>query len=575
MSTAAIGRPRARAPRVDWRDPVVLTTIGLAIVLACLALLPTGMLFYGSFTSAPLGEAGHFTLANYIEAYSDPETFRLLVTSFGFALGSSTLSLVLALVLAWITVRTNAPWRGVFELTAIVPNIFPPLLIAIAWTLLLNPAVGLINAVLKHLFGLSASPFNIYSIPGLIFVEGLILTPLAFLIISAALRGMDPSLEESARIAGSSQFQIMRRITFPLMRPAILAAGMLNFVRAIESFDTPAIIALPARIEVFTTKIYREALAAYPPNYNLAATYGVSLLAIALVCVAVYRRYTARIETFATVTGKGYRPHTMDLGRWKYAATAVATLILALMVIMPVMMLLLMSVLPYYHVPTMNDIHLLTLRHYAYVFENDRVYRAIGHSLFLAIAGATIAMLLAALIGYITVKTKVRGRGILEGLTFLPWAFPSAALAMGLLWGYVRMPLPIYGTIWILLIAYVTRFLPYGLRSATSTIVQIHNELEEASRACGGGFWTTLRRVLLPLMRPGLIAGWILLATIFMREFSLSLFLYTPASEPVGPLLYYLWLDGLTGPVGALGVLVSVVSAILVVIAHRYSRVTA
>ena len=575
MSSAVIERPRARAPRFDWRDPVVLTTTGLAIVLACLALLPTGMLFYGSFTSAPLGEAGRFTLSNYVEAYSDPETFRLLVTSFGFALGASTLSLVLALVLAWITVRTNAPWRRVFELTAIVPNIFPPLLIAIAWTLLLNPAVGLINAVLKFLFGLSAAPFNIYSIPGLIFVEGLILTPLAFLIISAALRGMDPSLEESARIAGSSQFQIMRRITFPLMRPAILAAGMLNFVRAIESFDTPAIIALPARIEVFTTKIYREALAAYPPNYNLAATYGVSLLAIALVCVAVYRRYTARIETFATVTGKGYRPHTMDLGRWKYAATAVATLILALMVIMPVMMLLLMSVLPYYHVPTLNDIHTMTLRHYAFVFENDRVYRAIGHSLFLAIAGATIAMLLAALIGYITVKTKVRGRGILEGLTFLPWAFPSAALAMGLLWGYVRIPLPIYGTIWILLIAYVTRFLPYGLRSATSTIVQIHNELEEASRACGGGFWTTLRRVLLPLMRPGLIAGWILLATIFMREFSLSLFLYTPASEPVGPLLYYLWLDGLTGPVGALGVLVSVVSAILVVIAHRYSRVTA
>jgi iron(III) transport system permease protein len=223
----------------------------------------------------------------------------------------------------------------------------------------------------------------------------------------------------------------------------------------------------------------------------------------------------------------------------------------------------------------METIQLATLKHYVYILENDRVYRAIGNSLFLAVTGATVAMALAALTAYITVKTKVWGRGLLDGLTFLPWAFPSTALAIGLLWGYVQMPVPVFATIWILLIAYVTRFLPYGLRAVTSTIVQIHKELEEASRACGGGFWTTFRRILFPLMRPGLIAGWILLATIFMREFSLSLFLYTPTSEPVGPLLYFLWLDGLTGPLGALGIVVSVVSAVLVAIASRYSRIAA
>ncbi len=573
MTTETVSVPRAPARGVGWRDPFTWTVFGVAAVLAYLSIFPTATLFYGSFTTAPLGQPGELTLANYIEAYTDPETFTLLLDSFVFALGSSILSIALALTLAWITVRTNAPWKGIFELTAIIPNIFPPVLIAIAWTLLLSPTVGLVNAVLKAIFNLSESPFNIYSMPGLIFVEGLILTPLAFLIISAALRGMDPALEESARTLGSTQFRIVRRITFPLMRPAILAAGTLNFVRALESFDTPAIIALPARIEVFTTKIYREALAAYPPNYNLAATYGVSLLAIALVFVLLYRRFTSRVETFATVTGKGYRPHTIDLGRWKLAASAGAVVILALMVILPVAMLFLMSILPYYHVPTLETIQLATLKHYTYIFESERVYRAIGNSLFLAVAGATVAMFLAALVGYITVKTKVHGRGVLEGLTFLPWAFPSTALAIGLLWGYVQMPVPIYATIWILLIAYVTRFLPYGLRSVTSTIVQIHKELEEASRVCGGGFWTMLRRILLPLMRPGLIAGWILLATIFMREFSLSLFLYTPDTEPVGPLLYFLWLDGLTGPLGALGILVSVVSAVLVAIARRYQHV--
>ncbi len=573
MKVEAIKLPRPLPNFAGWRDPFTLTVLGVALVLAFLALFPTAMLFYGSFTTAPLGQSGDITLANYVTAYTDPETFRLLLDSFVFALGASLLSIILAVTLAWITVRTNAPFRGLFELTAIVPNIFPPVLIAIAWTLLLSPSIGLLNTLLKSVFGLSESPLDIYSMPGLIFVEGLILTPLAFLIISAALRGMDPALEESARMLGSSQFRIMRRITFPLMRPAILAAGILNFVRALESFDTPAIIALPARIEVFTTKIYREALAAYPPNYNLAATYGVSLLVIALVFVYVYRRFTARVETFATVTGKGYRPHIIDLGRWKIAAAVAALAILTLMFILPVLMLFLTSILPYYHVPTLESLQLATVKHYVYIFQNERVYRAIGNSLFLAVAGATIAMALAAITAYITVKTKVWGRGLLEGLTFLPWAFPSTALAIGLLWGYVQIPLPIYATLWILLIAYVTRFLPYGLRAVTSTIVQIHKELEEASRACGGGFWTTFRRILFPLMRPGLIAGWILLATIFMREFSLSLFLYTPASEPVGPLLYFLWLDGLTGPLGALGIFVSVVSAVLVAIARRYGRV--
>jgi iron(III) transport system permease protein len=560
---------------VKFRDPFTPAAVAVAAVVAILAVYPTAMLFYGSFTDADLGQKGELTLANYAAAYGDPETYRLLADSFVFAAGAAAGSLVLAVALAWITVRTNAPLRRVFALVAIVPNIFPPALLAIAWTLLASPSVGLLNAILKSAFGLEKGPLNIYSMPGLIFVEALVLTPLAYLIVAAALRGMDPSLEESARMLGSSQWRVVRRITFPLMRPAILAALTLNFVRALESFDTPAIIALPARIEVFTTKIYREALAAYPPDYNLAATYGVSLLAIALVFVWLYRRFTARVERFATVTGKGYRPNVVDLGRWRWVAAGAAALILVMIVVLPVLMLFITSLLPYYQVPTLASIDLLTLKHYGYVFTNDRVYQALGNSVFLAVAGATAAMLLAGLVGYITVKTKVRGRALLESLTFLPWAFPSTALAIGLLWGYVRVPLPIYATIWILLIAYVTRFLPYGLRAVTSTIVQIHNDLEEASRAAGAGVGTTLRRILFPLMRPGLIAGWILLATIFMREFSLSLFLYSPSSEPIGPLLYFLWLDGQIGAVGALGMLVSVVSAVLVAFASRYSRVTA
>jgi iron(III) transport system permease protein len=553
-------------------QPVSWVFLIVGGIIGFLSLYPTFFLFYGSLTDAPLGVPGNFTLQNYVRAYTDPEAYPLLLNSFIFGIGSSALSVVLALALAWITIRTNAPLRRWFELTAIIPNILPPILVSISWVMLLNPSNGLINAAFVKLLGFEKAPFNIYSLTGLIFVEALILAPLAFLIIAAALKSMDPSLEESAKTLGSNEFGIACRITFPLIRPAILAAGTLNFVRAVESFDTPAIIALPARIEVFTTKIWREALGSFPTNHNLAAAYGVGILAIALLFVYLYRRFTSQVESFSTVTGKGFRPHQIDLGRWKYLASTVAFLLLLLLVLLPFLMLLLVAILPYYHVPTWQTWQKLTFDHFRYIWSTPRVHRAFINSLFLALVGATACMLLASLASYILVRTKLAARGLLEGLVFIPWAFPGTALALGLLWAYVDFPIPIYATIWIILIAYVTRFLPYGLRAVTSTIIQIHKELEEASVVCGAGFLATFRRVLVPMMRPGVMAGWIILVTIFMREFSATLFLYSPGAEPLGPLLYFLYLDGMRGRVAAIGLVISIISVILIAIAQRYSR---
>ncbi|HEU5299048.1 MAG TPA: iron ABC transporter permease [bacterium] len=544
--------------------------MGVGALLAFLALYPTAMLFYGSVSDAPLGLTGTLTLEHYRRAYGDPETYRLIGNSFLFAGGAAALSILVAGLLAWITIRTDAPGRGVFELVALVPNVLPPLLTSTAWALLLSPRIGLINLAILRPLGLP--PFNVYSMPGMIFVEGLVLAPLAFLIISAALRTMDPSLEEAARVAGSHPLGSAWRITLPIVRPAILAAGLLNFVRAIESFDTPAILAIPARIEVFTTKIFSEAISAYPPNHNLAATYAMSLLVITLALVYLYRRLTARSERFVTVSGRGYRPHAIALGRWRYAASLLALGLLALIVLLPFAVLLLTSLLPFYSVPSWETLGQLTARHYAYLVDNTRVARALRISFALAVGGATLGMVLASLVAYITVRTRLAGRGLLEVLTFIPWAFPGTALAIGLLWGYVRLPVPIYATAWILLIAYITRFLPYGLRAMTSTIVQLHAELEEASRICGAGMFATFRRILFPLLRPGFMAGWAILVTIFMREFSTSLFLYTPRSEPVGPLLYHLWIDGQQGRMAALGVVVSLASVALVALARRVSR---
>jgi iron(III) transport system permease protein len=278
------------------------------------------------------------------------------------------------------------------------------------------------------------------------------------------------------------------------------------------------------------------------------------------------------VESFSTVTGKGFRPHQIDLGRWRYLASGIALGMLILLVILPILVLMLVSILPYYHVPTWQTWQNLTLDNFRFVVENPRVFRAFRNSIFLALGGATVCMALAALTAYITIRTKIAARGLLEGLVFIPWAFPGTALALGLLWAYVDFPIPIYGTIWIIMIAYVTRFLPYGLRAVTSTIIQIHKELEEASTVCGAGFFATFRRILVPMMRPGIMAGWIILATTFMREFSATLFLYSPGSEALGPLLYFLYLDGMRGRVAAIGLVISVISVILIAIAQRLSR---
>jgi iron(III) transport system permease protein len=564
-----------RALAMFKRDPQLSVVLFVGLVIAYLSLSPTLMLFYGSFRSKPLGVPSDYSLAHYINAYTDPLTYELLLNSFLFASGSALLATLLAATLAWISIRTNAPFRKLFELTAIVPNVFPPVMLAVSWTVLLSPRTGLINRVLIELFGFSEAPFNIYSIPGMVFVEALITAPLAFLLVSAALYSMDPALEESARVAGSSNFQVARRITLPIIRPALLAATMLNFVRAIESFDTPAIIALPARIEVFTTKIYREAIGAFPPNQNLAAAYAVSLLIITMIFVYFYRRLTARSERYVTVSGRGYRPTIIDLGKWRYAASALASAILLLIVVLPFLVVIYVSFITYVHVPGVRTWELLTLENYHANFSDTRTFRALRNSLLLAVGGATLCMLIAALTAWVTTKSKAAGRGIIEALTFIPWAFPGTALAIGLLWTYVYMPLPVYGTLWILLIGYITRFLPYGLRSMTSTIVQLHDDLQQASMVCGAGFLTTFRRILLPLLRPGFIAGWIILSTIYLREFSMSVFLYSPGSEPLGPLLYHFYVDGNLGPMCSLALIVSVVCIALIVIARRVGHVGA
>ena len=532
-----------------------LILAGCTLFVLYLAGVPLVMLLYGSIRSAPIGEPGAtYTIQNYIKAYFDKEFYLLLLNSIYYALGTCTLTFLIGTFLAWVSERTNTPFKKLFVVMSLIPFIIPGILSTISWILLLSPKIGLINIVVKDVLGLESAPFNVYSMWGMIWAESIHLYPLVFLLMSASFRNMDTSLEEAALTAGSSTMQTFCRVTLPLMRPAMFSLLLINFVRGIEAFEVPALIGVPAKISVFTTKIFL-AIHQFPSDFGLAGAYAVTLLAISTVGVLIYGRITRKEERFATVTGKGYRPRVIDLGGWKYMTLGIAFLIFFLAVILPVFVLLWSSFIPYYGVPSRELMAKMTFANYQYIVNYPLALTALKNSFYLSVGSATLVMLLTSVIAWITVKTKLPGRALLDNMTFIPIAMPGIVLGVSLIWVYLTLPIPIYGTIWVLLLAYITKFMPYGIRAASASMIQINKELEEASLTAGGTWFQTFRKVVLPLLMPGFTAGWIYISIIALRELSTSILLYSYNSTVLSIMAFDLWEGGQYTYVCALGVL--------------------
>jgi len=532
-----------------------LILAGCILFVLYLAGVPLVMLLYGSIRSAPIGEPGAtYTIQNYIKAYFDKEFYLLLLNSVYYALGTCTLTFIIGTFLAWVSERTNTPLKKLFVVMSLIPFIIPGILSTISWILLLSPKIGLINIVVKEVLGLESAPFNVYSMWGMIWAEAIHLYPLVFLLMSASFRNMDTSLEEAALTAGSSTWQTFCRVTLPLMRPAMFSVLLINFVRGIEAFEVPALIGVPAKISVFTTKIFL-AIHQFPSDFGLAGAYAVTLLAISTVGVLIYGRITRREERFATVTGKGYRPRVIDLGAWKYVTLGISFLIFFLAVILPVFVLLWSSFIPYYGVPSYELMAKMTWANYQYIINYPLALTAFKNSFYLSVGSATLVMLLTSIISWITVKTKLPGRALLDNMTFIPIAMPGIVLGVSLIWVYLTLPIPIYGTIWVLLLAYITKFMPYGIRAASASMIQINKELEEASLTAGGTWFQTFRKVILPLLMPGFTAGWIYISIIALRELSTSILLYSYNSTVLSIMAFDLWEGGQYTYVCALGVL--------------------
>lgn len=550
-------------------------TLVLAVtggIVAYLTLFPLIFLVYGSFFTPTVGGvAGVFTLDNFIKAYTDPSTLPILVNSIVFSAGTMVVAFIIGTGLAWVTERTNTPLRSLFFAMSLIPLIIPGILFTVSWIFLLSPRIGLINVWLKDLLGLAGPPFNVYSLAGMMWVEGLHWSPIVYLMMSAAFRSMDPALEESALMSGAGLPATFYHITLKLNIPMLLSVFLLLFLRGLETFEVPAIIGLPAGIHVFTSRIYL-AIRGYPSDFGLAGAYSTVLLILTLFGIFLYGRVTREATRFATVTGKGYRPRVIDLGPWRHVATGVIVIYLAVMVILPFFVLLWNSLLPFYLRPSLEALSKLTLHNYPFVFKLPKTTRAITNSVFLSIASATIIMLLTSVVAWIVVRTRLRGRWVLDNLASLPLIFPSVVMGVALIWVYLTLPIPIYGTIWILLVAYVTRFLPYGMRACSGGLLQIHRELEEAAEVSGAPWWRSFAAVVLPLLRPALLAGWIYIVIVSIRELGSSIFLWGPGAEVLSVIIFDFWQTGHFQELCAVGIMLVLALFVLAIVSRRLSQ---
>jgi iron(III) transport system permease protein len=576
MTSSAIGdagEPGAARPLIDIDRSSVnrlfsrenLIPWGTTLLLVYLTVMPLTVLLRSSLQVQVAPGEFQFSLENFANVFAEGATYSTALNSAIFATGSTLLSFAIATILAWIVARTDAPFTKLFVPLAVVPLILPGVLEAIAWIFLLTPGSGYVNVVLQNVFGLESSPFDIYTMPGLIWVQGLGSISLAFLLMMAAFTSMDPSLEEASATSGAGRWRTARTVTLPLMRPAALSVILILFVRALEATETPLLIGLPGDIRVYTSEIfvaYRE----FPPDYGRAAALSVILLALAAVGVMLYVRALRNRAAYQVVSGKAFRPRKILLGRWRWPAGAFLVGYVFIVVVMPLSILVWASLLPFFAAPSLEMAGRVSLANYEAVLARDDFSTALQNSIILAIAAPTVVMTMTAVISWIVYRSRFPAAGALDFLAFIPIAIPGLVLGTALIGFYVAFPIPIYGTLLILLIAYTTKFLPFGMRAATGSMAQIHRELEDAAHMSGATWWQTFRRVTFPLLRPGLAAGWVYISIISIKEFSASILLASNDSTVLSLLLFELFTAGQHVQVAAVGIVMILLLLVIVVV---------
>ncbi|WP_423458600.1 ABC transporter permease [Ottowia sp. VDI28] len=524
----------------------------LALLLAFLTLYPLLMLLYGSFHTAPPGEQGVFSLDGYRHMLTG-ENFAVLMNTVAISLTKTVLSLLIAAALAFLVARTDVPMRGPLEILITLPFFIPPILTAMAWGMLGNPQIGTINLMWKWISGSENALFNVYSWGGVVWHMMQYSIPFLFLLLVDAFRAVDPSLEESSRTSGAGALRTMRRITLPLLLPILSSLFVLSFIRGIESFESPMFFGTPAGIEVITTRIYHLINHQTVPDYQTVTAMSLGIVVL-MMLIVIWQRRLFGGRNFQTITGKGFRPRLVRLGAWRWPAFAFCMLFFVLTVLMPVGQLLLGS---FFQFVGFYQADMLTTKHYVSVWENAVFWRALANTGLLGVTAATATMVLGAVVAYIGVRTRWRGRNLLETLAWLPWFMPGMVLGVGFLWAFSLLPswIHIYGTVWALFLAYVALGSPLAARVMSASFMQISQDLEECSRAHGASWNRTFWRILVALAWPSFAAGWVLTFFMVLRELSASVLLYSAGSEVLSVVMMRLWMDGKAEEVSVIGLL--------------------
>ena len=534
--------------------------MALAIfLLLLLVVFPILTLLISSFR----GDDG-FSFGNFTDAITERLYLQALLNSLTLGGWTAVFSVLIGVPLAWAVSRTNVPGKGMIRLTANLAYLSPPFLVAIAFVDLFSPNAGLVNAFFRDVMGMPWMTFNVFSMPGLVLVTVLHTFPFVYLLSSTALQSVDASYEEAAQILGCGKFRTALTITGPLVAPAILSGTLLAFVNAIALFGSQAIIGLPGRIVTLPTRIY--SLFDFPPQYGLASALSLIFILITVVALYLQRSYLAK-RSYITLGGKGSRPQLVDLGPVRWVVFAFCVIVFIVAIVLPYLTLLAVSFSKSWGLDFWKG---LTLANYKFIlFEYDTTQRAIGNSLLLAAISATIAVILGSVIGWIDIRSKVPGRKLLDYIALIPLGLPGIVMAVALIQFWLAMPIALYGTLAILMLAYVGRYIPLGVRAANTALRQIDPSLEESARILGARWATTMREITLPLMRPGLFAGWLLVFVPVVQELSASILLFSSSTITLAVAVYNLYETGYSEPVAALSILNMIIISIAIWLANK------
>lgn len=551
--------------------------------LLAVALLPMVLVFaivvvcvWISIQNGLVGtEEAKYSLQNYLALFGDPFILRVLENTLIFALATTFVSLVIGLPIAWMTERTTIRPKELIYGMMTVGLLVPSLFVAMGWTFIGNQRIGLINKALIGLFGLSSGPIRIGTPVGMGFVEGLTLAPLAFVLSVQVFRAMSPALEEAALTSGMSFRTTLWRVTLPLARPAILATLIYIFVIGLATFDVPAVIGLSSNVYVFSTYVFTEAFPSTGlPKYGIPAALGTAMLCVALALTLWYVRMLQRSQRYQVVTGKGYRATQIDMGRWVHACWAYIIVYFFIGLMLPILLVAFMAFMPYLTPPTIAALHLLTLSNFQQM-DWQYVFRGLRNTVILMAVVPLVVLVLAFCISWLVVRSRLSGRYLLEFGAFLPHAIPRVVIAIGILFlalYVIPKSLPIYGTVWIIVAAYVIVWLPFATRGLNSSMILIHRELEEAAYTSGLSMGRTMQRILVPLLRPALLSVWIWTALLVYREITVAVFLVSQDNVTLPAVVWSLWSMGNANAAAAITVLMMIAFLPLVLVGWRFAR---